>query len=163
MKNKQKKMNNKKNIPLKATAFNPNFLIWLLGFGFTLWGNFYFYSLENKISWFLVAFLIVFIFALFADSVYYVFTKEEIYFVHFWGYKWRLPWLYVSSITKHGFWDSFGLRELMGYEVYYDQPHKGRVTRRTTLLALTPTVKKCLNKFYRGEIAFETKRRKKKR
>ena len=51
----------------------------------------------------------------------------------------------------------------MGYEVYYDQPYKGRVIRKTTLLALTPTVKKCLNEFYRRGITFETKRRKKKK
>ena len=163
MNNKYKKKNSKKNSTLKVTAFNPNFLIWLLGFGFTLWGNFYFYSLENKISWLLAVFLIVFLLALFADSVYYIFTKEEIYFVHFWGYKGRLPWFYVSSITKHNFWDSFGFRELMGYEVYYDQHYKGRVIRKTTLLALTPTVKKCLNEFYRGEITFEKKRKKKKK
>lgn len=161
MKNKQK--NIKKNTTLKATAFNPNFLIWLLGFGFTLWGNFYFYSLENKISWLLVVFLIIFLLALFADAVYYIFTKEEIYFVHFWGYKGRLPWFYVSSIIKHNFWDSFGFRELMGYKVYYDQPYKGRLIRKTLILALTPKVKKCLNKFYRGEITFETKHHKKKR
>lgn len=161
MKNKAKKKN--KNSHVKFTAFNPNFLIWLLGSAFTLWGNFYFYSLENKISWILVVFSIAFILAVFTDSVYYKFTKEEIYFVHFWGYKWRLPWFYVTSITKHNFWDSFGFRQLMGYEVYYDKPYKRRVIRKTTLLALTPTVKKCLNKFYRGEITFETKRRKKKK
>ncbi len=163
MNNKHKKKNSKKNSTLKVTAFNPNFLIWLLGFGFTLWGNFYFYSLENKISWLLAVFLIVFLLALFADSVYYIFTKEEIYFVHFWGYKGRLPWFYITSITKHNFWDSIGFRELMGYEVYYDQPYKGRLIRKIIFLALTPKVKKALNKFYRGEITFETKPRKKKK
>ena len=163
MKNKQKNVKSSEKAIKKTIAFNPNYIIWLLGFGFTLWGNFYFYSLENKISWLLVVFLIIFLLALFADAVYYIFTKEEIYFVHFWGYKGRLPWFYVSSITKHNFWDSFGFRELMGYEVYYDQPYKGRLIRKTLILALTPKVKKCLNKFYRGEITFETKHHKKKR
>ena len=160
MKNKPKK---NKNSAVKFTAFNPYFIVWLFGLGFTLWGNFYFYSLENKISWLLMAFLIIFILSVFADSVYYIFSKEEIYFVHFWGYKRRLPWFYVTSILKHGFWDSFALKELMGYEVYYDQPYKGRLIRKTLILALTPKVKKCLNKFYRGEITFETKRQKKKK
>lgn len=163
MKKKPKKADNKKNTTIKYSAFNTNYIVWLLGFGFTLWGNFYFYSLENKISWLLVVFLIIFLLALFADAVYYIFTKEEIYFVHFWGYKGRLPWFYVSSITKHNFWDSFGFLELMGYEVYYDQPYKGRLISKTLILALTPKVKKCLNKFYRGEITFETKHHKKKR
>lgn len=161
MKNKPKKRN--ENSSMKFTAFNPNYIVWLLGFGFTLWGNFYFFSLENKISWILVVFLIIFILAIFADSVYYIFTKQEIFFVHFWGYRWRLPWFYVTSITKHNFWDSFGFRNLMGYEVYYDQPYKGRLIRKTLILALTPKVKKCLSKFYRGEITFETKPRKKKK
>ena len=135
----------------------------MLGLAFTLWGNFYFYSLENKTSWVLVVLLIVFIIAIFADSVYYIFTKEEIYFVHFWGYKWRLPWFYITLITKHNFWDSISFRELMGYEVYYDQHYKGRVIRKTLMLALTLKVKKALNKFYRGEITFEKKHKKKKR
>lgn len=163
MQNKQKKRNNKKNATAKIIAFNPNFLVWLLGSGFTLWGNFYFYSLQNKISWILVVFLILFISAFFADSAYYVFTKEEIYFVHFWGYIRRLPWFYVSSITKHNFWDNSGYHKLMGYEICYDQPYKGRLIKKTSLLALTPKVKKGLNKFYRGGIAFEKKRRKKKK
>lgn len=163
MKNKQKNANKNKTSTAKFSAFNPYWIVWLLSFGFTLWGNFYLYSLENKISWLLLVFLIIFILALFTDSAYYIFTKEEIYFVHFWGYKWRLPWFYVSSIIKHNFWDSFVFRNMMGYEVYYDQPYKGRLISTTVILALTPKVKKCLNKFYRGEITFETKRRKKKR
>ena len=163
MKNKQKNVKSSKKAIKKTIAFNPNYIIWLLGFGFTLAVNFYLYFFNNKISWILALFLFLFLIAIFADSVYYIFTKEEIYFVHFWGYKWRLPWFYVTSITKHGFWDSFCFRQPMGYEVYYDQPYKGRVIRKTTLLALTPTVKKCLNEFYRRGITFETKRRKKKK
>lgn len=163
MKNKQKNIDRKKNAYLKATAFNPNFLIWLSGFVFTLWGNIYFYSLKNKISWILVVFSIIFVLALFTDAVYYIFNKQEIYFVHFWGYKWRLPWFYVSSITKYNFWESIGFRHLPGYEIYYDQPHKGRVIRKITFVALNPKVKKCLNIFYRGKIDFEKKPRKRKR
>ena len=147
----------------KIVVFNTNYLIWFVGFCFTLWGNIYFYSSENKISWILAIFLIIFIIALFVDSVYYVFTKNEIYMMHFWGYKWRLPWLYVSSIIKNGFWDSFGFRKLMGYEIYYDRPYKKRLIRTSTILALTPGVRKGLNKFYRGKIEFETKRGKKKK
>lgn len=161
MRNKPKKEN--KNSAAKITVFNPYFIVWSLGFGFTLWGNFYLYFLMNKISWILLVALVAFILAVLTDSVYYIFTKKEIYFVHFWGYKWRLPWFYVTSITKHNFWDSIGLRELMGYEVYYDQPYKGRLIRKTLFLALTPKVKKALDKFYRGEITFETKPRKRKK
>ena len=144
-------------------VFNPNYIFWILGFALTLWGNIYFFLEENIVSWLLMFFWLIFAIALFADAVYYVFTKQEIYFVHFWGYKWRLPWFYVSSITKYNFWESIGFRHLPGYEICYDQPYKGRVIRKVTFVALTPKVKKYLNNFYRGKIDFEKKLRKKKR
>lgn len=158
MKKEQRKATESK----RTIVFNSYFVLWLLGFGFTLWGIIYLYTLENKLSWLLIAFLIVFALALFADSVCYIFTKEEIHFVTFWGYKWCIPWRNITSITKYTFLDSLTLKKLMGYEVYYDQPYKGRLIRKTLLLAITPTVKKCLNKFWCGEIRFETKRKKKK-
>ena len=161
MSNKNKKSN--QNDSKKYYAFNPIYILWLIGFGFALWVNIHLLLTEHTISWILVIALVAFIIALFADAVFYVFTKQEIYLLHFWGYKWRLPWFYVSSITKHNFWDSFGFRKLMGYEVYYDQPYKGRLIRKTLILALTPKVKKYLNKFYVGDITGETKRRKKKK
>lgn len=151
--------NNQNNI--KHIAFNPYYILWLLGFGIALWGNIYLFS-EKIFSWLLLIALLAFTAAALLDSVCYIFTKKEIYLVHFWGYIRRLPWFYVSSITKHNFWDSFGFRELMGYEVFYDRPYKGRLIRKSLYLALTPKVKKCLNKFYRGEITGETKPRKRK-
>ena len=163
IKKKVKKANNKKNTIIKYVAFNPNYVCWVLGFVFSLWGIIYLYVQEKVFSWILVLFFLCFVLALCVDGVYYIFTNNEIFLVHFWGYKWRLPWLYVTSITKYDFWDSITLRELMGYVVYYDQPYKGSLIRETLFLALTPMVKKCLNKFYRGEITFETKRRKKKK
>lgn len=163
MENKQKKKSKKENEIAGFAAFNPGYIAWVIGFCFTLWGNFYLLVEENEFSWILLLFFLGFTAAVFLDAVYYIFTREEIYLVHFWGYKWRLPWFYVSSITKHGFWDSFACRELMGYEIYYDQRYKGKLIRKALTLPLTPKVKKYLNKFYCGEIEFETKRRKKKR
>ena len=163
MNSKHKKGKQYEKNTIKYTAFNPYYIVWLLGFCFTLWGNIYLLVEENKFSWILVLVFLVFTAALFFDAVYYIFTKQEIYLVHFWGYKWRLPWFYVTGVIKHDFWCSFGFRHLMGYEVYYDQPYKGRLIRKTLILALTPKVKKCLNKFYRCEITFETKHHKKKR
>lgn len=146
----------------KITAFNPYFVLWLLGFGFCIWGVVYLYTSEHRLSWILLAFGIVFALAIVADSMLYVFTKEEICFVTFWGYKRHLPWRNITSVSKYGFWDALTFKNSMGYEVYYDQPYKGKLIRKTLLLALTPTVKACLHRFYCGEIRFETKRKKKK-
>ena len=147
----------------KTTAFNPYFVLWLLGFSFCLWGILYLYTVENKLSWILIAFLVVFALAVVADSSLYVFSKEEICFVTFWGYKKHLPWRNITAVNKYGFWDALTFKKSVGYEVYYDQPHNGKLIRKTLLLALTPTVKTCLHRFYHGEIRFESKRKKKRR
>ena len=136
MKNKQNKKN--KHTAVKIKAFNPNFILWLIGFIVTLYGNVYLYCSINKVSWILALFLLIFAGYLFIDAVYYIFTKDEMYFVTFWGYKMRLPWFYVTSITKYDFWSSFCFRHLMGYEIYYDQPYKGKLIRKILILALTP-------------------------
>lgn len=158
MKSRQKKANEKQ----KTTAFNPYFLLWLLGTAFSLWGTLYLALAEGKISWILTAFSLVFLIALLADSIIYVFTKDEISFVTLLGHKRHLPWLNITSIIKHSVSDALTFDHLsIGYEVYYDHPYKGRLIRKTLLLALTPKVRKCLGKYYRGEIRFETKRKKK--
>ena len=159
---RNKKLKSDKNVTDKQTAFNPKFLLWLFGFVFALWGNFYLLFKEHAFSWFLMLILLMFTVMLFLDSVFYIFTKNEIYFVHFFGYKKRLPWLYVCSILKYGFLSIIDSHKMSGYEIFYDQPYKGRVIRKFTYLALTPKVKKCLHKFYRGEIIFESKRKSKK-
>ncbi len=148
---KQKKANNEKKESKKHMAFNPYYIVWLLGFSLTLWGNIYLFVEHNKFYWGFLLIFLIFAVALFLDAVYYIFTKQEIYFVHFWGYKWRLPWFYVTGIIKHNFWCSFCLKNLMGYEVYYDKHHKGRLIRKSLVLPLTSKVKKCLKKFYRGD------------
>ena len=163
MSNKNKKVKSNQNDSKKYYAFNPIYILWLIGFGFALWVNIHLLLTEHTISWILVIALVAFIIALFVDAVFYVFTKQEVYFLHFWGYKWRLPWFYVASIIKYGFWDSISFRHFMCYEVYYDRPFRGRTVRTTLMLTLTPKVKKYLNKFYVGDITGETKRRKKKK
>ena len=148
----------------RTTAFNPYFVLWLLGFGFSLWGFIYLCIAEHKLSWVLLAFIIIFAIAVIADSMVYVFSKEGICFVTLWGHKRHLPWHSITSIVKHRVSDALTFDHLsMGYEVYYDQPYKGKLIKKTLLLALTPKVKKCLHTFYRGEIRFETQRKKKKR
>lgn len=146
----------------KAYAFNWCYLLYALGFLLSLWSVFYLLIEENTWSWILAAILFVFAAALCFDSVYYIFTKQDIFFVHIGGYQRRLPWLYVNRIVKHSCLP--GVRHIPGYEVIYQQPRKNRTVQKSTLLALTPKVKRSLQQFYIGEIlGEETEKRKPRR
>ncbi|MBR4100124.1 MAG: hypothetical protein IKK55_03965 [Clostridia bacterium] len=156
---KTKKKQEQKNFK-SAIAFNTNYILWLVGLGITIWGNNYLFSEENKFSWILLFLSVVFGALLILDAFFYIFTKEEIYFVHFWGYKKRLPWFYVSKIVKHNFLRFIGYRKIMGYEVFYDRPYKERVIRTSLILPLSFKIKKCLNEFWKKGIIGETERKK---
>ena len=149
----------KKKCAQKMRAFNTNYLVYLIGFCFALCGDIYLLVEEKRLSWILSIIVIVCLFLLCADSVYYIFTKKELICVHFWGYKWVLPWSSVTSVLKHGFWDSH--KDLPRYEIHYTRLHKGKMIIKSIDIPSTPLTKKCMNTYYVGGILGEDKKKKK--
>lgn len=130
----------------QTTVFNLTYLLYLLGFGFSLWGIIYLLINEGNFSWVLVVICVIFLLVLLFDSVCYVFTKNELIFVGVWGHKRKLPWLYVATIQEYEFWSSY---EIPHYAVYYDMPHNGKAIRRCEIIPRTRKIGKCL-KMYCG-------------
>ena len=150
----------KKQKPKKSEkAFNVFYPFYLSGFIITSWGNAYLIFKEYTFSWILVFLWLILLAVLCVDSVYYEFTKDEIYFVKIFGRKKRIPWFYVTNIIKHDFWSSVDDR--WTYEVYYKVLRKGKEHRVSVHLPATPKISKCLYKYYSHTIVGTKKRKRK--
>lgn len=145
----------------KATAFNITYLLYLLGFGLSLWGVIYLLINEGSFSWVLAVICVIFLLALLFDSVCYIFTKNELIFVRIWGHKRKLPWLYVATIQEHGFWTVH--EDLPHYAVYYDMPYKGKSIRHCAIITRTRKIEKCLKMYCGRKIASVGKQAKKRK
>ncbi len=137
------------------TALNIFYPFYLLAFILISWWNGHYIFKEYTFSWVLAIVWLLFVLVLCLDSVYYTFTKDEIYVVNIWGKTTRIPWLHITSVIKHDFWST----DRFTYEVRYKNVKKGKDVMATMSLPTTPKINKCMYKYY-SEITVGTKRRK---
>ncbi len=150
----------KARVPDKMTAFNRNFIVYILGLAFSLWGDIYLIVEEKRFSWILSIVVLACLILIFTDALYYEFTKKEMTHVHFWGYIWHLPWTAITSIQKHTVWDS--VRNLPRYSIVYDKLVKNKVITQFVDVPSTKHVTRCIETYYGGHILGAEKKKNKK-
>lgn len=148
--------NNKKKAEYAFNVFYPFYVFGLIVMS---WANLYLLLEEYTFHWLLLLIWLIFVLVICLDSLYYIFTKDEIYFVKIWGHKKRIPWFYITNIIKHDFWSPSVDR--WTYEIFYKEIRKGKEVRFTLHLPATPKINKCIYKYY-SETIVGTKKRKRK-
>ena len=131
-------------------AFNYLYFIYL--FAFAASGGYfaYLFFAEDIFSWLLAITAVIFLLLLLIDDIYYIFTQDEMIFVHFLGSNTKLAWSEIVKITKSSGFDS--LKELPHYSLYFNEQNEGVIKQGKFIIPSTRQTKKCIETYYKGEI-----------
>ena len=150
--------------PKQQTAFNTRWPLYLLMLLFSLGGNVYLLSAENCSSWFLWLVGGVGLLLCCFDAIGFVFSKEGLTKVYFWGRRKTITWFYVTAVYDQHYplWmDADG--HMSCFEVRYKELYKGRVVMQESRLPRTRRIRQCLHTYYPGRVEGEKQPRQKKR